>query len=108
MSGAALEIRMLKAGDQGVVVGFVSAVQCFHPDKPPQFWINEVSVAPAHQRKGLAKALLAHVQTYARQLGCSEPWVLTDDTNAPARALYRSPGGEETQGVVMVTFPLSK
>lgn len=38
----------------GLVVGFVSAVQYVHPDKPaPELWINEVGVAPSHQGQGL-------------------------------------------------------
>ena len=37
---------------------------------------------------------------------CSEAWVLTDEENLAARAAYRSAGGKETSGVVMVTFPL--
>lgn len=91
--------------DDGVVVGFASAVHYVHPDKPPQLWINEVSVAPTHQRRGLARALLDALLTKGRALGCSEAWVLTDEENAAARAAYRSAGGEETTGVVMVTFP---
>jgi aminoglycoside 6'-N-acetyltransferase I len=91
--------------EDGVVVGFASAVHYVHPDKPPQLWINEVGVAPTHQRRGLARALLDALLAKGRGLGCSEAWVLTDEGNAAARAAYRSAGGEETTGVVMVTFP---
>jgi aminoglycoside 6'-N-acetyltransferase I len=94
------------AVDAGIVVGFASAVHYVHPDKPPQLWINEVGVAPTHQRRGLARALLDSLLGVGRRLGCSEAWVLTDEENAAARAAYRSAGGEETGGVVMVTFPL--
>lgn len=93
------------AVDDGVVVGFASAVHYVHPDKPPQLWINEVGVAPTHRRRGLARALLDALLTRGRALGCSEAWVLTEEDNAGARATYRSAGGEETTGVVMVTFP---
>jgi aminoglycoside 6'-N-acetyltransferase I len=92
--------------DDGVVVGFASAVHYVHPDKPPQLWINEVGVAPSHQRRGLAGRLLDRLLALARELECSEAWVLTDEENLAARAAYRSAGGEETSGVVMVTFPL--
>lgn len=93
--------------DAGVVVGFVSAVRYVHPDKPPQLFINEAGVAPSHQRRGVAKQMLALLLDKARELGCSEAWVLTDEDNAAARATYASAGGEETRGVVMVTFPLT-
>src|SRR5580704_4615470 len=44
--------------DDGVVVGFASAVHYIHPDKRPELWINEVGTAPTHRRRGLGKAVL--------------------------------------------------
>jgi aminoglycoside 6'-N-acetyltransferase I len=92
--------------DEGVVVGFASAVHYIHPDKPMELWINEVGVAPAFQRQGAAKAILRELLSHARSLGCREAWVLTDEDNAPARALYKSAGGFEKPRDVMVTFYL--
>jgi ribosomal protein S18 acetylase RimI-like enzyme len=93
--------------EAGMVVGFASAVHYVHPDKPTELWINEVAVAPAFQRRGLARAILETLLSHARSLGCNEAWVLTDEDNAPARGLYGSLGGEETPRTVMVTFDLS-
>jgi aminoglycoside 6'-N-acetyltransferase I len=92
--------------DDGTVVGMATGVRYVHPDKPSELWINEVGVAPTHQGRGLAKAILAELLAHARRQGCREAWVQTDEANAAARALYRSAGGEETLGVLMVTFPL--
>jgi aminoglycoside 6'-N-acetyltransferase I len=92
--------------EEGTVVGFASAVHYVHPDKPAELWINEVGVAPAFQRRGLAKAVLQELLSHARSLGCREAWVLTDEDNTSARALYKSVGGEETPRNVMVTFDL--
>ena len=92
--------------ESGIVVGFASAVHYVHPDKPPQLWINEVGVAPSHQRKGIAKGVLSTLMSVGRELGCTEAWVLTDEGNAAARALYQSAGGAETPHV-MVSFPLA-
>ncbi|MDB5483865.1 MAG: acetyltransferase [Caulobacteraceae bacterium] len=94
------------AVDDGTVVGFASAVHYVHPDKPTELWVNEVGVAPAYQRRGLAKAILEALLSHARALGCAEAWVLTDEDNAPARALYNALGGQETPRTVMVTFAL--
>jgi GNAT superfamily N-acetyltransferase len=93
------------AVDEGAVVGMASAVHYVHPDKRPQLWINEVAVAPTHQRRGLARGMLERLELLGRELGCTEAWVLTDDDNAAARATYASAGGVESLGVVMVTFP---
>jgi len=92
--------------DEGVVVGFASAVIYNHPDKPREMWINEVGVAPSHQGQGLAKALLAALFERARARGCHEAWVLTETDNSAARALYRSAGGTEQADTVYVTFAL--
>lgn len=96
------------AMDDGVVVGFVSAVHYVHPDKRcPELWVNEVQVAPTHRRRGLATALLDRMLQLARDLGCTEAWVLTDRENEPAHRLYAALGGEAApDGGVMFTFSL--
>ena len=79
----------------GVVVGFASGVHYVHPDKPAQLWVNEVGVAPRLQRRGIGKRVMAALLEVGRALGCSEAWVLTDRSNAAARALYLSVGGSD-------------
>lgn len=94
--------------EDGCVVGFASAVHYVHPDKPnPELWINEVGVAPAFHRRGLAKAILGKLLSHAKSLGCVEAWVLTDEDNAAARATYASVGGDEKPLQLMVNFDLS-
>lgn len=94
--------------DGGVVIGMASAVHYVHPDKPPQLFIDEVGVAPSHQRQGIASELIALLLAHGRALGCSEAWVAADADNAPARALYAKAGGqEEPTHAVIYTFPLS-
>jgi len=94
--------------DDGLVVGFISAVYYVHPDKRyPELWINEVQVAPAHRRRGLAKAMLDKILKKGRELGCTEAWVLTGIDNSPAKQLYSSLGGiEGSHDEVMFTFSL--
>ena len=100
--------RLVVALDENVVVGFVSAVTYVHPDKPaPELWINEIGVAPTHQRQGIGKALMQAILKQARHSGCSEAWVLTDRANIAAMAMYTSAGGEETlPDSTMFTFRL--
>lgn len=75
------------------VVGFASAVDYVHPDKPRQMWINEVGVAPTHRNRGAGTALIDLIVAHARSIGCTEAWVLTDEDNAAANAIYRRVGG---------------
>jgi aminoglycoside 6'-N-acetyltransferase I len=100
--------RLVVALDNDRVVGFVSAVIYVHPDKPAtEMWINEIGVAPSHQRQGIGKALMQAILEEAKRSGCAEAWVLTERDNTPAMAMYKSTGGEETPpDSVMFTFKL--
>jgi ribosomal protein S18 acetylase RimI-like enzyme len=87
--------------DAGEVVGFASAVHYVHPDRAaPELWINEVGVAPSHQRQGLGRLLLRALFDVARELGCTEAWVATEHTNTAATGLYEALGGEPEDAVV--------
>ncbi|HTM31574.1 MAG TPA: GNAT family N-acetyltransferase [Vicinamibacterales bacterium] len=94
--------------DATVVVGMASAVHYLHPDKPPELWINEVGVAATHRRTGLARRLLHTLFAHGRTLGCTQAWVLADESNAAARALYAGAGGRPAaEAAVMYEFPLA-
>lgn len=81
--------------DNGTVVAFASGVHYIHPDKPPELWINEVSVSPAYRKRRLGQAVLKALLEAARAYDCRIAWVLTYRTNIAAMALYRSLGGTE-------------
>lgn len=92
--------------DNGLVVGFASAVIYVHPDKPrPELWINEVGVAPTHHRLGIGRKLLEVLLDVGRSADCAEAWVLTDRSNHAAMHLYASIGGQEApENQIMFTF----
>jgi aminoglycoside 6'-N-acetyltransferase I len=94
--------------ENGIVVGFASAVHYVHPDKPSELWINEVGIAPTHRGRGLGKAVLSALFEAGRAAGCIEAWVLTDRPNIAAMRLYSSLGGKESpEDQVMFTFGIS-
>lgn len=101
--------HLVVALDAGMVVGFASAVDYVHPDKPsPELWINEVGVAGSHRGRGIATAILRRLFDHARDLGCAAAWVLTERDNQGALRLYASSGGvEAAPETVMFTFPLA-
>jgi GNAT superfamily N-acetyltransferase len=84
--------------EKGVVIGFASGLDYIHPDKPREFWINEVGVSPAHRRKGVGSGVLRALLDHAWEIGCDTAWVLTDRYDEPARALYSSSGGRRAEG----------
>jgi aminoglycoside 6'-N-acetyltransferase I len=102
------------ATDDGLVVGFASGIHYVHPDKPPELWINEVALAPAHRHRGLGKAVLKALLEVGRAHKCTAAWVLTYRNNVAAMKLYSSVGGTEgaddsgpADGMVGYSFTLT-
>lgn len=93
--------EMVLAMVQGKAVGMASGVVTMHPDKPPHFFIMEVGVRDAWQRRGIGSALVRRLREVAEARGCAEVWVATEGDNAPARGLYRSLKGRETEHVAV-------
>jgi ribosomal protein S18 acetylase RimI-like enzyme len=101
--------HIVVALSDGTIIGFASAVHYIHPDKPPELFINEVGVAPAHQNKGVGKAVMKELLRLGRSLGCANAWVLTDRSNTAANGLYKSVGGEaENSDLVLYEFDTVK
>jgi GNAT superfamily N-acetyltransferase len=93
--------------EDGRIVGMASGVHYIHPDKAPELWVNEVGVAPAAQGRGIGRRVLQVLLDHGRALGCHEAWLLTDDSNAPARRMYAAAGGRESRQL-MITFALGE
>ena len=75
----------------GEIVGQVAAVVHRHPDgRPTELYIDEVGVAPAFQRRGIARSLLDAMLAFGKELGCQEAWVGTEPDNVAAKALYEA------------------
>jgi aminoglycoside 6'-N-acetyltransferase I len=96
---------MLVALAGGEVVAQVAAIIHRHPDKVTELYIDEVGVAPAFQRQGLARRMLDEMFQIGRAHGCEEAWVGTEHDNVPARRLYES-SGSEAEPFVMYHYKL--
>lgn len=86
--------HLVVALEDGVVIGFVSAIDYLHPDKPkPEIWVNELAVGPPWRRRGVATALMRELLAHAKRIGCRNAWVATEVVNEGAIALYEALGG---------------
>lgn len=100
---------MAVATEKQTVVGMASAVEYFHPDKPPQLWINEVGVASTHRRKGIGRMLVEAILEIADQRNCVYAWLGTDVNNVAGRACFASvPDGEKPQSFILYEWDLQK
>jgi aminoglycoside 6'-N-acetyltransferase I len=84
-----------------LVVGQARAIVHSHPDKAPDLYIDNLGIAPAYRRQGLATRLLAEIVRLGRERGCRELWVCTEQDNESACGLYRSLGWRMQMTVVV-------
>jgi len=90
----------------GEVVGQAAAVVHRHADlRPVELYVDELGVAPAFRRQGVARRMLDELFRLGRELGCAEAWVGTEADNLPATALYESRGAAP-EPFVMYVFAL--
>ena len=83
-----LHLMKLAVSD-GRVVGFASGTILLHPDKPPQLFVNELSVVPERRRQGIGRRLVEALIVAAGDKGCTYAWLATEAENAAANACYR-------------------
>jgi len=86
---------MILAFDGDLVVGQCAAILHKHPDKVDELYIDEVGVADAYHRRGIARAMLSAMFDWGRERGARESWVGTEPDNVAANALYRGFAGKE-------------
>lgn len=86
---------LLVAVEDGQVVGQASGMEYLHPDKPSQFFFNEVGVSPAWTSRGIGRLLSAALISEARARGCGSIWLATAADNVPAHRCFEAvPDGE--------------
>ena len=102
--GRRKSVTWLAVGAGGVVVGFAEAtLRNDHVNgtaTSPVGFLEGLYVVPAHRRAGIGRALVAAVEGWVREAGCSE---LASDayiTSVASHAAHRAYGFEETERVV--------
>lgn len=75
------------------IVGYVLAQPLRHFDlEPLAVWVEDISVHPAHHRKGIARAIYATLGTWARAAGATVILAGIHVDNAASLALHRRVG----------------
>ncbi|MDD9921280.1 MAG: GNAT family N-acetyltransferase [Boseongicola sp.] len=97
--------EIVVALDQGEVIGFVSGTVIMHPDKPTQFFVNELGVHEDYRRQGIATRLMRRIGELAGDRGCEALWLATEIDNDVARSFYESIDAEETDNAIVYSIP---
>src|SRR5215204_3519661 len=98
---------LLVARWDGEACGFLTAyrLQRFERRRA-EVLLYEIGVQEPFQRRGAGHALVEEAKRWAAEAGADELWVLTEDDNAPALALYAATGSREERGLTMFTYDL--
>lgn len=95
--------RFRLADDESAVVGFAVSGRAGR-----QAFLQRLAVDPAHQGRGIGKALTLDALRWARRHRCTSMFVNTHSDNRTALALYVSLGfSESPQGLVVLERSLS-
>ena len=90
------ESVVLLAERDGAVIGFTQLYPLFSSVRTARLWVlNDLFVAEAARRGGVARALLDAAAGFAQGDGACGLMLETGRDNAPARALYRAAGWHE-------------
>lgn len=103
------ETALIVAEDESGLAGWVYGHQLLHPDGERTMLLYALDVAERARRQGLGKALVTAFVDHAREVQCTEVWVLTDDGNPTALAAYSAAGGRRNPvDQVMFTWKLAE
>jgi ribosomal protein S18 acetylase RimI-like enzyme len=98
---------LLVARWDGKACGFLSAYRLQRFDRRGgEVLLYEIGVEEPFQRRGVGRALVEEAKRWSAELGAGELWALTENDNAPARALYAATGGREETGLTMFEYGL--
>ena len=71
----------------------------------PSAWVEDVVIARAYRDRGLGRALLAKLRTWATAKGARRLQLLADADNTPALDFYRHLGWQSTRLFAWRSFP---
>jgi ribosomal protein S18 acetylase RimI-like enzyme len=91
------------------VAGSLFGYSLVHPPmRESQFLLYEIDVRPQSRGRGIGKALVKAFISEARTAGAFEVWVITNQSNAAAMAMYAACGlRRENLDDVMLALPLT-
>jgi len=95
---------MFVASSEGRVVGQGRGMWHRNPDRAPDFYIDNLGVAPSHRRRGIATALMNALVTAGTAGNVTDVWLATEADNNAAVAFYRAYGLIETRVLMYSNF----
>ena len=102
-AGGARFETVLACRDGKRMIGIVStAVYEYESAGGPICWVREVAVLPEYQGGGYGRALVESALQYGKEHGAVRAFLMADDCNIAAIALYRKIGFEPSENNVQI------
>lgn len=99
-AGGARHETVLAYWVDGKIAGVVcTAVYGYETERGPIVWVREVAVLPEYQGRGYGRALIESALQYGIERGAVRSFLMADDCNAGAIALYKKLGFEPNDEV---------
>ena len=76
------------AREQGQIAGYVA----LRRDTDEEIVVEQLFVAPGHERRGIGHRLLGYAEGYAISARARSLQIVVEETNRPARSFYRRAG----------------
>ena len=85
---------LFAAVDAGRIIAFAYGYEMQRLDDGRMLYIHEVAVAEDKQRRGVGTQLMEALKAACREAGIRKMFLITDQANQGANALYTKVGGE--------------
>ncbi len=89
--------QLIVAVANGQVIGQIRAIVHHQTDDAPQLYIDNLGVAPAFKRQGVARALFNAILTWGKSNDSAGYWVATECDNDEGNSFYRALGLKSQQ-----------
>ena len=88
----------------GKLAGAAHGYKLLHPAGAVYLYIDEVDTVKEFRRQGVARATMEECFRIAKELGCTEVWLGTENDNGPAKALYEGLKPDEVDNGPIYTW----
>lgn len=97
---------LLLAYDGNKIAGAALAYEVPHPEGENYLYVHELDTHPDYRRQGVGTMLMKEVLKIAKERGCYELWLGTEDDNVAAQKLYESLNPAEIDKTITYTYKL--
>ena len=82
------------AKENNKIIAFATGFVLIHPNEEKVFYFDTIDVMNDYQGEGIGTKLMIYTRNYAKSIGCSEMFLVTNKSNISACRCYEKSGGK--------------